>query len=160
MRADKSIKVTETLRLLPVREVSTLLIPFVDVPVNCGNTGFPSPAEDHKHQKLSLDELLNVKENTTYFFEAAGDSMADFGIQNGSVLVVDTTLDPIPGEACLCRYNGSLMAKIVEKRKDGVYLVSANPKEKAIRLEENAELVFFGVITSVINRRIRNKKSI
>lgn len=147
-----------TIKILPLRAIGKLKIPFIDIIVRCGNTGFPSPAEDYLLKKLSLDELLNIKESTTFYFEATGTSMIGFGIQDGSILVVDTTLDPIPGEACLCRYDGELMVKMIEKRNEEIYLVSANPSIKAFKIEGESELIFFGLVTCIINRRLTKRK--
>ena len=149
---------TEVLRIIPITRIGSTRLRFIDIPARCGNTGFPSPAEDYLLKKLSLDELLNIKESTTFYFEAVGDSMIGFGIQDGSILVVDTTLDMIPGEACLCRLDGELMVKMIEKKKDGIYLVSANPNKKPIKVEGESELIFFGLITSIINRRLIKHK--
>ena len=42
--------------------------------------GFPSPAQDHVEQKLSLDELLDIDAPHTFLAQVDGDSMIGAGI--------------------------------------------------------------------------------
>lgn len=146
--------VTETkyFDLLPVSYLTKLKIPFIDTNVSCGFTGFPSPAEDFRQKALSLDDYLNLKENTTFYFRAKGESMLELGVTDGDILIVDTTLDPVPGKMCLCRLDGELVGKMVEKRSDGLYLISANQKIKPFKLEGETELVVFGRVTHTIKK--------
>ena len=147
-----SIPLSKTLELIPANKLSNLRLPFIDVAVSCGFTGFPSPADDWKQKGLSLDDYLNLKENTTFFFKAKGESMLELGVCDGDTLIVDTTLDPIIGKMCLCRLDGELVGKMVEKRRDGTYLISANKNIKPFKLEGETELIVFGVVTHTIKK--------
>ena len=138
--------------ILPISQLSKLNIPFIDTHVSCGFTGFPSPAEDFRQKALSLDDYLNLKENTTFYFRAKGESMLELGVYDGDILIVDTTLDPMSGKMCLCRLDGELVGKMVEKRSDGMYLLSANTRIKPFKLEGETELVVFGVVTHTIKK--------
>lgn len=144
--------ISKTLDLIPASQLSKLNIPFVDIQVACGFTGFPSPADDWKQKALSLDDYLNLKENTTFYFRAKGESMLELGVTDGDILIVDTTLNPIEGKMCLCRLDGELIGKMVEKRRDGMYLLSANTKIKPFKLEGETELIVFGVVTHTIKK--------
>ncbi len=62
-----------------LREV--LLIPLFSDPVQCG---FPSPAQDYVEQRIDLNELLINHPSATYFVKAAGDSMIEGGISEGT----------------------------------------------------------------------------
>lgn len=45
--------------------------------------GFPSPAADHIEQKISLDELLNIRAPHMYLVRISGRSMEGAGIFEG-----------------------------------------------------------------------------
>lgn len=51
---------------------STVEVPFYVCRVPAG---FPSPAQDHMDQPLSLDELMNVNAPHSYLVQSSGDSM-------------------------------------------------------------------------------------
>jgi DNA polymerase V len=115
----------------------------------CGFTGFPSPAQDYVEKWMSLDQYLNVNENTTWFFMADGDSMTDVGISHGDVLVVDSTATPALGDICICIVEGEHMAKIVDMVKGRPALVSANKDYPPIFVDE---VRIFGVVTGRVSK--------
>lgn len=62
--------------------------------------GFPSPAEGffREEDRLDLNELLIANPPATFFARAdCGQSMVDFGIQAGDILVIDPKLLPLTG---------------------------------------------------------------
>ena len=73
---------------------SVIELPFFSSRVSAG---FPSPAQDHMEQTLSLDELLDIDAPHTYLVRADGDSMTGAGILDGDVLVVSRALT---GRSC------------------------------------------------------------
>ncbi len=129
--------------------LSGLKIPFSPVPASCGVTGFPSPADDYLAKKLSLEQLLNLKDTTTCYFKADGNSMEGIGVYHDDILVVDTSRKPTLGDLCICRIEGEFVAKIVEVQGGKPCLISANPKYPPCFVEE---VEVFGVITSKITR--------
>ena len=50
--------------------------------------GFPSPAQDHMEQALSLDALLEIDAPHTYLVRAQGHSMEGAGIFDGDELLI------------------------------------------------------------------------
>lgn len=55
--------------------------------------GFPSPAADYVERSMSLDEKFIEHPASTYFMRA-GQTYWREGIQNGALLVVDSSLTP------------------------------------------------------------------
>jgi DNA polymerase V len=137
-----------SLHMVWLDSVSAKAIQLSPVPASCGFTGFPSPAQDHTQRALSLDQYLNIRENTTWYFLADGDSMEDMGITNGDVLVVDSSLDPVPGDVCICIVEAEYVAKIVDVIKGVPHLISANKKYAPIAVET---VQVFGVVTGRVS---------
>ena len=57
--------------------------------------GFPSPAADFEENKISLDKALVKNRETTFYAKASGCSMTGAGIDDGDILVIDRSLEPI-----------------------------------------------------------------
>ena len=79
---------------------SKLNIPYFESTVSAG---FPSPADDHLHTKLDLNDLLVQNPSATYYVRVVGDSMLNAGIMSGDLLVVDRSLEV--RNNCITLYN-------------------------------------------------------
>ena len=55
------------------------------------SAGFPSPADDFMDLKLDLNRELIKNPASTFYARVSGDSMIDDGINDGDLLVIDTT---------------------------------------------------------------------
>jgi DNA polymerase V len=75
--------------------------------------GFPSPADDYVEKTLDLNELLVQKPAATFFVRAQGESMLGAGIHPNDILVVDRSIEPVPGKIVICALNGALLNKSV-----------------------------------------------
>ncbi|MDO8845116.1 LexA family transcriptional regulator [Methylicorpusculum sp.] len=125
----------------------------VSLPLFSGkvSAGFPSPADDYIEKTLDLNELLIQKPAATFFVRAEGESMLGAGIHPNDILVVDRSLEPVPGRIVICALNGELVVKRL-KRQTGQWLLgSENPAYRDIVLLEELEVVIWGVVTSVIH---------
>lgn len=139
-----------------------LPLPLAGVVASCGFTGFPSPAMDYEEKHLSIIDYLGIKKNKTWMFKATGQSMKDLGVLDGDMLIVDTSLSPEMGDLCICEVESEYVAKIVQYINGEIYLVSANADHKPIKLNEQADLMVFGVVTGrvgKISRRVGKAKS-
>ena len=114
--------------------------------------GFPSPAQDHMDQPLSLDELMDVNAPHAYLVQASGDSMIGVGIFDGDVMVVNRKLDAMPGHIVIAALNGEVCVKRLTKRGDQYVLESANPKYLARFIMEGDEFDVWGVVTGSLRR--------
>nr|WP_087146104.1 translesion error-prone DNA polymerase V autoproteolytic subunit [Crenothrix polyspora] len=113
--------------------------------------GFPSPADDHLEKTLDLNELLVKKPAATFFVRAQGDSMLGAGIHPNDILVVDRSIDPVPGKIVICAINGELTVKRLQRDKGQWQLKSENPDYPDIAIHNDLELVVWGVVTNVIH---------
>ncbi|MGD7037433.1 translesion error-prone DNA polymerase V autoproteolytic subunit [Methylotuvimicrobium buryatense] len=115
------------------------------------SAGFPSPADDYVEKTLDLNELLVQKPAATFFVRAQGESMLGAGIHPNDILVVDRSLEPVPGRIVICALNGELVVKRLKRRGGQWVLGSENPAYKNIVLREEIDTVIWGVVTNVIH---------
>ncbi|PPD24026.1 MAG: DNA polymerase V [Methylobacter sp.] len=113
--------------------------------------GFPSPADDYVEKTLDLNELLVQKPAATFFVRAEGESMLGAGIHPNDILVVDRSIEPVPGKIVICALNGELVVKRLKRQAGQWLLGSENPSYRDIVLLEELEVVIWGVVTSVIH---------
>ncbi len=113
--------------------------------------GFPSPADDYVEKTLDLNELLIQKPAATFFARAQGESMLGAGIHHNDILVVDRSIEPVPGKIVICALNGELTVKRLE-RDNGLWKLKAENKDYPdIAIHEELEMVIWGVVTNVIH---------
>ncbi|MGZ5055097.1 MAG: LexA family protein [Methylobacter sp.] len=132
----------------PAKTVRRIPLPlFIDKVA----AGFPSPAADYVEKTLDLNELLVQKPAATFFARAQGLSMIGAGIHPNDILIVDRSIEPVPGKIVICALNGELTVKRLD-RDDGQWQLKAeNPDYPDIVIFEDLELVIWGVVTNVIH---------
>jgi len=115
------------------------------------SAGFPSPADDHMDRKLDLNEHLIDSPSSSFFVRATGNSMIGAGICEGTLLVVDKSIEPKHNKIVIAVVDGEFTVKRLKKTANGYYLlVPENPKYPPIKLNEDSYI--WGVVTSVINQ--------
>ncbi len=114
--------------------------------------GFPSPADDYDHARLSLDELLITHPLATFFFEVSGRSMEGAGIFDRDLVIVNRALRPVHGSIVLAQVDGDFTVKYLHLRRGRPELVPANPTFPTLRLADGQQLVVSGVVTAAIRR--------
>lgn len=114
--------------------------------------GFPSPADDYIETWLDLNEHLIQHKDATFFVQATGDSMTGAGIYDGSLLVVDRSLEAKHGDIVIAVVDSELTVKRLEKRRGRIRLIAENPVYPPIEFKDGQELTTWGVVTSVILR--------
>ncbi|PHS71702.1 MAG: DNA polymerase V [Cycloclasticus sp.] len=133
---------------LPALDGPVPSIPFYGASVAAG---FPSPADDFVEKRLDLNELLINKPASTFFVRAEGESMLGAGIHPGDVLVVDRSINASVGKVVVCALDGELTVKRLRSKEGKLVLSPENPDYPDIPLNEGAEMVIWGVVTSVIH---------
>lgn len=130
-------------------------IPFYAEPVRAG---FPSPADDYVEGLLDLNEFLVHDEPGTFMVRVAGDSMKDYPILPGDILVVERGRPPCDGNVVVAEVDGEFTVKELRKEFGQVALIPHNKAYQPILLKEGQELVIFGVVTSVIRKLLSGKQ--
>jgi len=116
------------------------------------SAGFPSPADDFKEIRISLDNELVKNRDATFYARVSGESMVGAGLDDGDLLVIDRSLDPENGRIAVCLVDGEFTVKRIKKEKDSLYLMSENKKYKHIEIKEENELIIWGMVEYVIKK--------
>ena len=116
------------------------------------SAGFPSPADDFKEVRISLDKELVKNKESTFYARVSGDSMLNAGLSDGDLIIIDRSLNPENGKIAVCFLDGEFTVKRIKKEKDRVYLVPENRKYKPIEINEDNELIIWGVVEYVIKK--------
>lgn len=109
--------------------------------------GFPSPAADHIEQKISLDELLNIRAPHIYLVRIGGRSMEGAGIFDGDLLVVDRSIEPKHGHIVIGSVNQEPTCKRLIFRESSIVLMPENTDFPARYILEGDEYTTWGVVT-------------
>ncbi|WP_417290513.1 LexA family protein [Corallibacter sp.] len=122
---------------------------FVDVGISAG---FPSPADDFKEERLSLDSMLVKNKLATFYARVSGQSMIDAGLDDNDLLVIDRSLEPEHNRIAVCFLDGEFTVKRLRVEKDGVWLQPENANYQPIKVTEENEFVIWGIVTNVIKK--------
>ena len=116
------------------------------------SAGFPSPADDFKEIRISLDKELVKNKEATFYARVDGDSMIGAGLEDGDLLVIDRSLNPENSKIAVCLIDGDFTVKRIKKEKDKLYLMPENKKYRPIELKEENELIIWGIVEYVIKK--------
>lgn len=100
---------------------------------------------------MDLNEHVIKHPSATYFVRASGDSMTGAGIFDGDLLIVDRSLEPAHGRVAIVEIDGQLTVKRLFKLKGRFRLQSENVNYPPIDLQEENEVVVWGVVTHVLH---------
>ncbi len=123
--------------------------PFFDMGISAG---FPSPADDFKEQRLSLDKELITNKEATFFARVSGQSMIGAGLDDNDLLVIDRSLEPAHNKIAVCFLDGEFTVKRLKVEGEQVWLQPENPNYKPIKVTEENNFVIWGVVTNVIKK--------
>jgi DNA polymerase V len=116
------------------------------------SAGFPSPAEDFKQERLSLDNELIKNKEATFFARVSGQSMIDAGLSDNDLLVIDRSLSPANNKIAVCFLDGEFTVKRLKVEKDEVWLQPENKNYQPIKITEENDFVIWGIVTNVIKK--------
>ena len=116
------------------------------------SAGFPSPADDFKENRISLDRELVKNKEATFYARVSGDSMIGAGLDDGDLLIIDRSKNPENGKIAICLVDGEFTVKRIKKEKNKLYLMPENKEYKPIELKEENELIIWGVVEYVIKK--------
>ena len=111
--------------------------------------GFPSPATDYIEDDVDLNTHLIKNAPATFIIRVQGKSMANVGIYDGDLLIVDRSINPKNSSTVIANVNEELVVKTFIKGKNNNYLASGPNK---IELSENPNVIIWGVVTYVIHK--------
>ena len=116
------------------------------------SAGFPSPADDFKELRISIDQEVVRNEEATFYARVSGESMQGAGLDDGDLLVIDRSMEPKNGKIAVCCIDGEFTVKRLKVVEDGVFLIPENPKYQPIKVTEENELIVWGIVTYVVKK--------
>ncbi|MDA7706038.1 translesion error-prone DNA polymerase V autoproteolytic subunit [Flavobacteriaceae bacterium] len=144
-----SIKQNTSLTFFTPENFNSLGAVYFDTGISAG---FPSPAEDFKQERLSLDNELIKNKEATFFARVSGQSMIDAGLSDNDLLVIDRSLSPAHNKIAVCFLDGEFTVKRLKVEKDEVWLQPENKNYKPIKITEENDFVIWGIVTNVIKK--------
>lgn len=116
------------------------------------SAGFPSPADDFKELRISIDQEVVKNEEATFYARVAGQSMQGAGLDDGDLLVIDRSKQPENKAIAVCFIDGEFTVKRLKVEKECVYLMPENPNYAPIKVTEDNQLIIWGVVTYVVKK--------
>ncbi len=116
------------------------------------SAGFPSPAEDFKELKISIDQEVVKNESATFFARVDGQSMQGAGLDDGDLLVIDRSQEPENGKIAVCFIDGEFTVKRLKVKNDCIYLMPENSRYKALKVTSENQLIVWGIVTYVVKK--------
>lgn len=116
------------------------------------SAGFPSPADDFKQERLSLDDMLVKNKLATFYARVSGQSMIGAGLDDNDLLVIDRSLEPENNKIAVCFLDGEFTVKRLKVNKEGVWLQPENPNYPIIKITDENNFVIWGIVTNVIKK--------
>lgn len=138
-----------TLQFYSPKETTSDGILFFDTGISAG---FPSPADDFKETRISLDEVLIKNKEATFFARVKGQSMIKAGLDDDDLLVIDRSLEPKDNKIAVCFLDGEFTVKRLRVNNGDVWLQPENPNYPIIKITEENNLVIWGIVTNVIKK--------
>ena len=116
------------------------------------SAGFPSPADDFKELRISIDQEVVRNEESTFYARVSGESMQGAGLDNGDLLVIDRSLEPQNDKIAVCFIDGAFTVKRLRVEANCVYLMPENKNYEPIKVSPEDELFIWGIVTYVIKK--------
>jgi DNA polymerase V len=120
-------------------------VPLFQSKISCGLFGI---SDDFIEKYQSLDSKFIKNKFSTFFFEAAGDSMEPTIFEH-QILIVDRSLKDFHGKVCVISYEDKLICKRVFINPNHIILKSDNSKHKDIVVANNENVELWGVVTAI-----------
>jgi DNA polymerase V len=121
---------------------------------NTLTAGFPSPAGDYIENDLDLNNYLIHHPASTFIIRVSGSSMIEEGISDGDLLIVDRSIQPECGQIVIAEINGEYTVKKIGKVNNLPHLIPANKEFQPIPINEENQLLIWGVVIYNIHKNI------
>jgi len=105
---------------------------------------FPAPGDSSIDTSLDLNHLVK-NPPATFFMRVGGDGLISHGVHPGDLLIVDRSLDALPGKLVVAVVEGKLVVRKLEELDGQLRLV------KLGATEESGEFEVWGVVTTIIH---------
>jgi len=150
LRKLKQVKASDSLTFFLPKELNESEgAIFMDIGISAG---FPSPADDFRETRISLDEELIRNKEATFFARVSGQSMIGAGLDDNDLLVIDRSIPPTNNKIAVCFLDGEFTVKRLRVEGDEVWLQPENPDYPIIKITEENNFIIWGIVTNVIKK--------
>jgi len=140
---------TDSIEIYSAITTTELDLPFVEQGISAG---FPSPADDFLDISIDLNKELIKNPSATFYGRVKGDSMKNAGLENGDLLIIDKSLEPIDNKIAVCFIDGEFTVKRIKIEATIIWLIAENESYKPIKVTKDNEFVIWGIVTTVIKK--------
>ncbi len=124
-----------------------LELPYVSGGISAG---FPSPALDFIDISIDLNKHLVKHPSATFYGRVKGYSLKNAGIDDGDLLIIDRSIEPIDGKIAVCYIDGEFTAKRIKISKNEILLIPENEEYDIIKVTAENDFLIWGIVTHVI----------
>lgn len=124
--------------------------------------GAPITNDARADEPCDLNSLLVQDPESTFLYTVSGDSMDRAGILDGDRVVVDRALQPVNGDivVAVLAAHGHTVKRLQAKRNEALLTAeSSNSANKSFQLRPDDGDVIWGVVTGVIRRMRKGRRS-
>ncbi len=112
-------------------------------------TGFQSPAQDYVEPAVDLHALLDLRRPSRFAVRVIGQALAERGICQGDILVVDTATPPRCGQAVIATVSGENLLCRLRQVAAGWVL---RPSRGRAVLIEGDDVAVWAVVHSLVRK--------
>ena len=138
----------EDVKSFLARGISNYALPLYSSTVRAG---MPTAADDSIEDYIDLNTHFSKQVGTTFLVKASGDSMVNAHIQDGDMLVVNKSIEPMHGKIVIAAVAGELTVKRLVIMPEKIQLVAENSNYSPIEIEDENSLEILGVVTHIIH---------
>jgi DNA polymerase V len=106
--------------------------------------------EEGEGLRLDINDTLIRRPNATFYTYAKGDSMAELGIFDGDLLVVDRSAKPQDGDIVIASLEGELICRSLDMQNS--CLRSGDSELPPIHLNDQVGLTITGIVSHSIHQ--------
>jgi len=114
------------------------------------SAGYPMPVDEEVERVIDLNEYLVDHPAATFFAKIRGYSMRDVGINDGDILIVDSSVVPTNGRLVIAKLGDKMTVKYYKIANGEIYLESQDKKFLPLEIEGLLEFKILGTVTKII----------
>jgi len=138
--------------IYPLGAVTTYPLPLHSHSVAAG---LPASVDSNIDETLDLNAVLTKDPHRSFCVRANGDSMIEAGIDDGDLMLVDTSIEAGDGDIVIAVVNSELTVKRLRQTPDRLWLQPENASYPPIVVTEATDLRVIGVVTCTIRQFVR-----
>lgn len=113
-------------------------------------SGFHAAAADRAEGRVDLQARFVPHPHATFLVRCASDALASRAILPGDLCVVDRSLEAVHGDVVIATAGEDVLVRLLERSPGRQPMLIADAPVSAMRLDPDAGVELWGVVTAVI----------